>query len=728
MALTQISTQGIKDGTITGSDLATNVDLVDNQKLRLGTSNDLQIFHQGGGDSFVDSNSGQLYVRSNNNIYIQPADNKNGIVAIANGAVELYHDNSKKFYTTLTGAYIENRLDIGGANLGWSYPKPLNVQGSSGAILALRNWDTTTYAADTMTSIDFNLRTGNTGNQNGSCEIRAFKENGTNGNNARGLSFYTGANGGSPTERMRIDSSGNVGIGTNDPLDNSILHVKSSAAADYRPLVVEGSATSGSGIAVLNSGTQRIFIGSGGGNNLSGSSTTDGLIRAENNTVFAVGNSEKMRIDSSGNVGIGTTSPSRKLEINSGIFDVVAKFVSSDSAATINLVDGLNADGVSIGSINGNMTFRSGLSTERMRIDSSGRLIVGATSGAGKFIVQDSSLPKIQANFNGAAHFESGVGGSGGGFAVTSGHFLTFNHQPYANRGTDTNLTERMRIDSSGRVLIGTTSGSDALVVDGGSDAGTILTNSTNGNGNMMTFQCSGTSKFFIGSAGSFITGNSGTTNQGIRAEGHLLFATGGASQTMRLGDNGALGVGGNANRVIHAVQNSSHGTVGVGAFENGDSGNNHAVMFFSTVRDGNGGESFLQCNRDQDNNGQGVSAVAFIRTNGDFDSATNSYGGTSDISLKENIVDAKSQWDDIKNIKVRNFNFKDNPNQKMLGVVAQEIETVCSGLVKETSDEGTTIKTVKYSILYMKAIKGLQEAMARIEVLETEVAALKAS
>ena len=88
--------------------------------------------------------------------------------------------------------------------------------------------------------------------------------------------------------------------------------------------------------------------------------------------------------------------------------------------------------------------------TERMRIDSSGRLIVGATSGAGKFIVQDSSLPKIQANFNGTAHLESGVGGSGGGFAITTGHFLTFNHQPYANRGTDTNLTERMRITNDG--------------------------------------------------------------------------------------------------------------------------------------------------------------------------------------------------------------------------------------------------------------------------------------
>ena len=216
-------------------------------------------------------------------------------------------------------------------------------------------------------------------------------------------------------------------------------------------------------------------------------------------------------------------------------------------------------------------------------------------------------------------------------------------------------------------------------------------------------------------------------------ADGHLRFRSIQDNNTsvttrMRLGSNGALGINGNANRMIHVIQGSSNGTVGVGAFENADSSNNNAVMFFATVRDGNAGESFLQCNRDQDNNGQGVSAVAFIRTNGDFDSATNSYGGTSDITLKENIVDAKSQWDDIKNIRVRNFNFKDNPNQKMLGVVAQEIETVCSGLVKETSDEGTTVKTVKYSILYMKAIKGLQEAMTRIETLEAEVAALKAA
>ena len=62
----------------------------------------------------------------------------------------------------------------------------------------------------------------------------------------------------------------------------------------------------------------------------------------------------------------------------------------------------------------------------------------------------------------------------------------------------------------------------------------------------------------------------------------------------------------------------------------------------------------------------------------------------------------------------------------------------VSAGLVKESpdenltssnsGDEGTTTKSVKYSILYMKAIKALQEAMTKIETLETKVAALEAA
>ena len=76
------------------------------------------------------------------------------------------------------------------------------------------------------------------------------------------------------------------------------------------------------------------------------------------------------------------------------------------------------------------------------------------------------------------------------------------------------------------------------------------------------------------------------------------------------------------------------------------------------------------------------------INRNGDLDNTNNSYGSLSDVKLKENIVDANSQWNDIKALKVRNFNFKDDPDKvKMLGLVAQEAETVSAGLVKTDND-----------------------------------------
>jgi hypothetical protein len=109
---------------------------------------------------------------------------------------------------------------------------------------------------------------------------------------------------------------------------------------------------------------------------------------------------------------------------------------------------------------------------------------------------------------------------------------------------------------------------------------------------------------------------------------------------------------------------------------------------------------------------------------NGDVDNRNNSYGQISDETLKQDIVDAASQWNDIKNLRVRKFRFKDNPTGVLqIGVVAQEVETVSAGLVK-TDDEG--IKSVKYSVLYMKAVKALQEAQARIETLEAEKTQMK--
>ena len=131
-----------------------------------------------------------------------------------------------------------------GSGGGWSYPKALNVQGASGSILSLYNADTTSYAANTNTSIELKLLTGNTGNTTGALEIRGFKENGTNGNNARGLSFYTGGNGGGNAERIRITSGGHVLIGGTDEGD---------AHSDSRTLILGNTSASEIGITLINS-------------------------------------------------------------------------------------------------------------------------------------------------------------------------------------------------------------------------------------------------------------------------------------------------------------------------------------------------------------------------------------------------------------------------------------------------------------------------------------------
>jgi hypothetical protein len=125
-----------------------------------------------------------------------------------------------------------------------------------------------------------------------------------------------------------------------------------------------------------------------------------------------------------------------------------------------------------------------------------------------------------------------------------------------------------------------------------------------------------------------------------------------------------------------------------------------------------------------------GGNQVFIVYSNGNVVNFNNSYGSISDIKLKENIVDAHSQWDDLKALQVRNYNFKEGQTHTQIGLVAQEVELVSPGLVSESPDRdedgndlGTVTKSVNYSVLYMKAVKALQEAMERIETLEGMVA-----
>ena len=158
------------------------------------------------------------------------------------------------------------------------------------------------------------------------------------------------------------------------------------------------------------------------------------------------------------------------------------------------------------------------------------RVGVGTNAPVGTFVAQ-ATVPKIQVN-NGSKHMEFGVGGSGCGLVMTDGHFMTFNHQPFANRGTDTNLTERMRIDSSGRVLIGTTT-------EGQNQADNFTVSDS---GNMgMTLRSTDSNECSI----FFSDGTSGAAEyagsvQYLHASNNMVFSTA-SSERMRIDANGAV-------------------------------------------------------------------------------------------------------------------------------------------------------------------------------------------
>ena len=83
------------------------MDFVDNFALRLGNSQDLAIYHNGNHSKIRDEGTGNLYIESDNgNIYLRVNDNEQAVTAVQNGAVELYHDNAKKFETTVNGITV----------------------------------------------------------------------------------------------------------------------------------------------------------------------------------------------------------------------------------------------------------------------------------------------------------------------------------------------------------------------------------------------------------------------------------------------------------------------------------------------------------------------------------------------------------------------------------------------------------------------------------------------
>jgi hypothetical protein len=145
----------------------------------------------------------------------------------------------------------------------------------------------------------------------------------------------------------------------------------------------------------------------------------------------------------------------------------------------------------------------------------------------------------------------------------------------------------------------------------------------------------------------------------------------------------------------------------------------------FTGATPNNTTQTFLDC---EDPTNQKLS----IYSSGTVTNRTGTYNTFSDIKLKQDIVDATPQWDDIKAIRFRKYRLIDdvkaNANAPyLMGVVAQELQQTSPNLIDECFNrEGEITLGVKTSIIYMKAVKALQEAMERIETLEAKVTALE--
>ena len=186
----------------------------------------------------------------------------------------------------------------GNVGIGTSAPDArLHVRGSIGlGDQLILDGSETTGAAGTGGGLLFQGHNGFT--PQAWASIRGLKENGTDGSTAAYLAFATRPDGGAVTERLRITSEGNVGIGTDAP--------------DQALTVFDGDGTGGTALNLVAFSPSprelRIGVNQSSGGFIS--------MQTANDLDFRTNGVKRMVIESSGDVGIGTTNPTARLEVN----------------------------------------------------------------------------------------------------------------------------------------------------------------------------------------------------------------------------------------------------------------------------------------------------------------------------------------------------------------------------------------------------------------------------
>jgi hypothetical protein len=271
------------------------------------------------------------------------------------------------------------------------------------------------------------------------------------------------------SEAARIDSSGNVGIGTTSPVNTSLHGGLTLSGSSGAQLDLKSSGSSDRDFYIKATAGTTVFQNNG----------------ASQPFVFRQDTSERVRIDSSGRLGVGTSSPSAKLDVYLGnnVAGTIARFGGYNDGRSLVFSNSgigndhfINAQGGA-----GSITFQTG-SADRVKIDSSGSLLVGTSSSASS---GDSQYAKFQVKANN--YLSSGSGllsiqkGEAAGFGINNtvgsilfadangGEFGRIDCTADAATGTNdfpgrlvfsttadgaSSPTERMRIDNAGNVYL----------------------------------------------------------------------------------------------------------------------------------------------------------------------------------------------------------------------------------------------------------------------------------
>jgi hypothetical protein len=479
------------------------------------------------------------------------------------------------------------------------------------------------------------------------------------------LAFSTTNASGTLTEYMRLDSSGNLGIGTSGPVAKLDVVGGNGDGIQYR------TSTRSIGIGQISSQAS-LFWGS----------STD-------LTFFA--GSELARLTSGGNLGLGTTSPT-----NTAGFSRQLQISGTTAALTLTSSTGGSNYSLGAGSVGDFGLWNNTTSSYRWYVDSSGNIGIGTSSpaGYGKFTVFGTGY---------IGHFNSTSGSVGIGFYENgTGRFYikTLNGSDGLAFIDGDSTTEHMRIDASGNVGITQgnaptqalniyRAGSTQTVMSAGNSntglngtyfgvdtAGNAIINQTQ---NFATiFSTNNTERARIGAGGNIFL-NGSTVLNGFGSEDVTeIYYAGGSSSYLAINNAGT-------NAGIYASISSSASGTG-------------ATHFFSFSKTG--------------------TQVGSITTNG---SAT-AYNTSSDRRLKDNIAPADNAGSVIDAIEVVKHDWKVGGHTRY-GMIAQDLHTVAPEAVS-VGDDGEELKTpwgVDYSKLVPMLVKEIQSLRARVAQLESK-------